>query len=250
MFSRALTLCLCLSALLQANAAQAQPNDASPADQVRVLLVASLETTLSSPATGRITELHANMGASFAKGQTLVAFDCDEPTARLKMAQAELAGAQETLEARVRMQGLEQASDVEVALAAAAVSKARGQIELQQAQIAQCTIKAPWSGRVAKVHVKNFMSVTPGQPLLDLVMSGPLRLKLNLPSKLVSRVNKGSTLNVAIDETGKTYEARVSAVNSRVDTVSQTVEVEATLVRSYPELLPGMSGVAHLSTLR
>jgi multidrug efflux pump subunit AcrA (membrane-fusion protein) len=94
------------------------------------------------------------------------------------------------------------------------------------------------------------MSVTPGQPLLDLVMSGPLRLKLNLPSKLVARVNKGTLLNVAIDETGKTYEARVQSVNSRVDPASQTVEVEATIVKFFPELLPGMSGVANLSTLR
>jgi RND family efflux transporter MFP subunit len=216
---------------------------------VRVLLVAGLETTLSSPATGRITELNASLGAGFAKGATLVAFDCDEPQARLKMAQAELAGAQETLEARVRMQGLEQASDVEVAVAAAAVNKARGQVDLQKAQIAQCTIKAPWPGRVAKLHVKNYMSVTPGQPLLDLVMSGPLRLRLNLPSRLVAHVSKGTLLNVTIDETGKTYEARVHAVNSRVDTVSQTVEVEAAVTKSYPELLPGMSGVADLSSL-
>jgi multidrug resistance efflux pump len=147
------------------------------------------------------------------------------------------------------MQGLEQASDVEVAVAAAAVNKARGQVDLQKAQIAQCTIKAPWPGRVAKLHVKNYMSVTPGQPLLDLVMSGPLRLRLNLPSRLVAHVSKGTLLNVTIDETGKTYEARVHAVNSRVDTVSQTVEVEAAVTKSYPELLPGMSGVADLSSL-
>ena len=128
--------------------------------------------------------------------------------------------------------------------------KARGQVDLQQAQVTQCTIKAPWAGRVAKVHVKNFMSATPGQPLLDLVMSGPLRLKLNLPSRLVGRVTRGTRLNVTIDETGKTYEARVSAVNSRVDTVSQTVEVEAMITKPYPELLPGMSGVADLASLR
>ncbi|HVZ43518.1 MAG TPA: efflux RND transporter periplasmic adaptor subunit [Ramlibacter sp.] len=232
-----------------AAAAAASPLGGSPADQVRVLLVAELETTLSSPGTGRITHLAAATGAPFRAGQTLVGFDCDEPTARLKMAQAELAGAQETLEARVRMQGLEQASDVEVALAAAAVNKARGQVDLTKAQIAQCSIRAPWAGRVAKVHVKNFMSVTPGQPLLDLVKSGPLRLKLNLPSKMVSRVADGKVLDVVIDETGKTYEARVRAVNSRVDPVSQTVEIEAAMVHPYPELLPGMSGVAHLNTL-
>ena len=38
----------------------------------------------------------------------------------------------------------------------------------------------------------------------------------------------------------------MNAVNSRVDSVSQTVEVEAAITGSNPELLPGMSGVAVL----
>jgi len=267
MIARTFKSHLCLALMLCAATAIAQPKPAQPkpaqddppadiatrsaqASQVRVLLVANFETTLSSPSAARITNLNAGLGQAFSAGQTLVAFDCDEPRARLKMAQAEVAGAQETLDARLRMQGLEQASAVEVALASAAVNKARGQVELNEAQIAQCSIQAPWSGRVAKVHVKGFMSVTPGQPLLDLVKSGPLRLKLNLPSRLVALVSKGAALNVAIDETGKTYEARVNAVNSRVDPVSQTVEVEAVLAKSYPQLLPGMSGVANLAALR
>ena len=223
---------------------------ASGIDAVRVLLVADRETTLSSPVTAKIKMLYASIGVQFGAGQTLVSFDCEEPVARLGMANAELAGAVETHEAKIRMQGLEQASDVEVALAASAAAKARGQVELQQAQVAQCTIKAPWAGRVAKVHVRTHMSVTPGQPMVDLVKSGPLRIKLNAPSRMIGKVKPGSVFDVVIDETGKTYQARVLAVNSRVDPVSQTVEIEASIVRNFSELLPGMSGVASLNLLR
>lgn len=225
-------------------------SSASATDAVRVLLVADRETTLSSPVTAKIKMLYVSIGVQFGAGQTLVSFDCEEPVARLNMANAELAGAVEAHEAKIRMQGLEQASDVEVALAASAAAKARGQVELQQAQVGQCTIKAPWAGRVAKVHVRTHMSVTPGQPMVDLVKSGPLRLKLNAPSRLIGKVKPGTVFEVVIDETGKTYQAHVLAVNSRVDPVSQTVEVEASIVKNYAELLPGMSGVASLSLLR
>ena len=223
---------------------------APAADAVRVLLIADRETTLSSPVTAKIKMLFVSIGVQFGAGQTLVSFDCEEPVARLNMANAELAGAVESHEAKIRMQGLEQASDVEVALAASAAAKARGQVELQQAQVAQCTIKAPWAGRVAKVHVRTHMSVTPGQPMVDLVKSGPLRLKLNAPSRLIGKVKPGTVFEVVIDETGKSYQAHVLAVNSRVDPVSQTVEIEASIVKSHAELLPGMSGVASLSLLR
>ena len=224
------------------------PSTAS--DAVRVLLVADRETTLSSPVTAKIKMLYVSIGVQFGAGQTLVSFDCEEPVARLGMANAELAGAVEAHEAKIRMQGLEQASDVEVALAASAAAKARSQVELQQAQVAQCTITAPWAGRVAKVQVRTHMSVTPGQPMVELVKSGPLRLKLNAPSRMVGKVKPGSVFDVVIDETGKTYQARVLAVNSRVDPVSQTVEIEASIVRNFSELLPGMSGVASLNLLR
>ena len=217
-------------------------------DAVRVLLVPDGETTLSSPVTAKIKTLSASMGAPVAAGQTLISFDCDEPAARLTMANAELAGAIEAHEAKIRMQGLEQASDVEVALAASVAAKARGQVALQKAQVAQCTVVAPWAGRVSKVHVRNYMSVIPGQAMLDLVKSGPLRVKLNVPSRLISKIRSGTILEVSIDETGLTYQARVQAFNSRVDPVSQTIEIEATISKHHVELLPGMSGVANFGS--
>lgn len=230
--------------------AAAARNDATPpaGDTVRVLLIADRETTLSSPVTARIKMLHVSIGMPFGAGQTLVSFDCEEPVARLGMAKAELAGAVETHEAKIRMQGLDQASDVEVALAASAAAKARAQVALQNAQVGQCSMKAPWAGRVAKVHVRSYMSVTPGLPMVDLVKSGPLRLKLNAPSRMLSKIKVGTLFDVAIDETGKSYQARVLAVNSRVDPVSQTIEIESAIAKNYEELLPGMSGVALLKS--
>ena len=231
--------------------AAAVKNDATPpaGDTVRVLLIADRETTISSPVTARIKMLHVSIGMPFGSGQTLVSFDCEESAARLGMAKAELAGAVETHEAKIRMQGLEQASDVEVALAASAAAKARAQVALQNAQVGQCSIKAPWAGRVAKVHVRTHMSVTPGLPMVDLVKSGPLRLKLNAPSRMLSKIRVGTLFDVAIDETGKSYQARVLAINSRVDPVSQTIEIESAIAKNYEELLPGMSGVALLKSL-
>jgi membrane fusion protein, multidrug efflux system len=211
---------------------------------VRVLLVPERETTIASTMAARIVTFNGTLGQNFRAGDILVAFDCEEAQARVEMSKAELSGAIEQHEAKVKMQGLEQASDVEVALAASASNKAKAQLNLNQAQVSQCRIYAPWSGRVAKAVVKNHMTVTPGQPLMELVNSGPLKLKMNLPSILLARSKVGTKFNISIDETGQTYPATISAINSRVDPVSQTVEIEARMLKSYKELLAGMSGVA------
>jgi membrane fusion protein, multidrug efflux system len=112
--------------------------------------------------------------------------------------------------------------------------------------VKQCFVLAPWAGRVSKVHVHQHMSVNPGQPMVDLVMSGPLKIRVNLPSSVLSRIRPGHVFDVRIDETGQTYKARITAINSRVDAVSQTIEAEAMMVSQYPGLLAGMSGTARL----
>jgi len=211
---------------------------------IRVLLMPSRETTLSSTVSARIVRLKSGLGQRFSAGSALVSFDCDEANARVDIAKATLAGAIEEHEAKIKMQGLDQASDVEVALAATAVNKAKAELSLNRTAVSNCRIYAPWSGRIAKAHVNNSMTVTPGQPLLEIVDTGPLKIKLNVPSKLLSELKQGSVFKVTIDETGQTYDARIKAINSRIDSVSQTVEVEARMNKAHKELLAGMSGTA------
>lgn len=218
-------------------------------EPIRVLVLPTGETTLASPVAGRLVTLDTELGQSFKKDAVLAAFDCGEAQARLGVARADASAAREQHEAKLRMQGLDQASDVEVALAASAVAKGKSEVELYQYQVKQCTIRAPWDGRTAKLHVRNHMTVAAGQPLLDLVRTGPLRLKLNLPSGWVDRLRSDLPFTVRIDETGKEYPAKVQLINSRVDPVSQTIEIEAVMPQIQADLLPGMSGVARFDGL-
>lgn len=67
---------------------------------IRILLSANPESTISAPMTGRLDTLDAALGQKVAKDAVLIKLDCGEPQARLRMANAELAGARETLKAR------------------------------------------------------------------------------------------------------------------------------------------------------
>lgn len=250
-------------ALAQTNAAIAKPaagssvaapvspsSRASPDTGVRVLLAPDLETVLLAQAVGRITTLNGSLGSRVQKGQIVVGMDCSENAARLKMSQAELASARDTYDSKVRLKGLDAAGELEVSLAAAAVAKADGQIEMTKAQIQNCSITAPFAGRIVKLHVKPFQGVNAGQPLFELVSDGAPRLRLNIPSKWLRAIKVGTIFEVEIDETGKTYKAAISAVNARIDAVAQTVEIEARVSGKYAELLSGMSGTARFAGLQ
>ena len=231
-------------------AAWAAPPPAIDPQVIRVLISPESETTLVAPMTGQIATLGMTLGSAFKKGQTLVAFDCRENAAKLKIAAAELRAARENYDAKVRLQGLQAAGDTEVKLAAAAVDRSLGQVDLATAQSGQCGVAAPFAGRVAKIHVKQHQGVNVGAPLAEIISNGPLKLRLNAPSRWLKSLQVGTPFEVKVDETGRSYPAKVSAIGARVDVTAQTIEIEGRFASAFPELLAGMSGSAQFPGLR
>ena len=90
--------------------------------------------------------------------------------------------------------------------------------------------------------------------LLGGLASPALADKIKHPTAVFSGLDKITgriiSFEVAIDETRKTYPAKVSAINARVDAVAQTVELEARIDGKPPELLAGMSGIARFPGLQ
>jgi len=213
----------------------------------RVLLIPQQETTLVAGTGSQIRSLAGGLGSSFKKGSTLVRFDCSQLDARRGIANAELGSAKTNLNAKKRLKALNAAGDLEVAMAAAVVQKAAAELKLADVQIKQCRVRAPYAGRVVKRHVRQYQGVQVGDPLLDIVATGTLKLRLNVPSRWLPWLKQGYDFKVRVDETGKDYPAKVSALNARVDAVSQSIEIEGAVVGSHPELLAGMSGSAAFS---
>lgn len=243
---RALAFALVAAALSPPASAQTQADAGArfAAESPRVLVVPKQQTTLVAPAAAMVRDIVGGLGASFGEGDTLVRFDCQLPAARREIAAAEVSAAEQNLQAKRRLRDLKAAGEVEVGLAEAALEKARAELGLAEVFVSQCRVRAPFPGRVVKQHVQRFQGVQAGAPLLEIVATGPLELRLNVPSRWLAWLARGARFEARIDETGRTYEARVSAINARVDAVSQSVEIEAEVRGSHPDLLVGMSGIA------
>ncbi|WP_060484342.1 efflux RND transporter periplasmic adaptor subunit [Pseudomonas sp. NBRC 111123] len=240
----------CLPLLLALTSVTAYAEQDTPGDApqaIRVLLAAELETTLSSQMNGTLGELKTNFGEHVAKGATLARFNCSEAQARGKVAVAELAMARQNLQAKQQLRKLDAVGDIEVAAANTEVQKADGARAMGEAQMSYCQVLAPFSGHVAKVYVKPYQTVSAGTPLFDLVSDGALKVRLNVPSSQLKTLSPGQPLEVNVHETGKTYPAKVSVINARVDAVAQTVELEARFEQRFPDLMAGMSGTARFA---
>jgi RND family efflux transporter MFP subunit len=214
------------------------------AAQIAALIVAGEETTLSSQMAGKIRRVRVGLGDQIEKGATLVEFDCSEQSAQLETANAEYRAARETHLARLRLQALGAAGELDVTVAAASADRARSQVAVRRSQLAYCRVDAPFAGNVARLRVKTSESVNLGQPLVDLVNPDSLKAQMFVPVAWIAWLQPGTPLSIHVSETGQTFRATVAKLNSRVDGVSQQLELEAHIEKGEARLLPGMVGSA------
>ncbi|MGB5178532.1 MAG: efflux RND transporter periplasmic adaptor subunit [Gammaproteobacteria bacterium] len=211
---------------------------------IRALLTPLVESTLSSQIAGRIEKITVRNGERFNQGDHLIEFDCTIQKAQLQKARSELLAISKRHEANLKLLEYKSIGDLEVAISAAEVDKARAEYALVKAQVNMCIIEAPFNGRVIKRIAEPYESVNQGEALIEILDDSELKVELYVPSRWLSWLKQDTQFTVHIDETGKTYPARMTALGARVDAVSQSIEITAVISGTHPELLSGMSGEA------
>lgn len=211
---------------------------------VRAQLMARHSTVLSSEIAGKITTLPVREGQSFKEGDIIATIDCSSYEAKLAQTDAQANAAERKAEALRLLDLRHAARKIDVDLSVIEIDAARSQRQLAAIDVARCRIAAPFSGRVAETKVQRFQYVQAGQPVLELVSDRDLEVELLAPSLWLSWLRIGTGFTFHIDELGETFPAVINRLGARIDPVSQSVKVYATIDGASSVLLPGMSGLA------
>jgi RND family efflux transporter MFP subunit len=214
---------------------------------IRAQLAPRNFTTLAAEVGAKISSLPLAEGGSFKKGQLLVGFDCSLQQAQLNKARAGLSAAEKTWNANKRLSQLNSIGEVELQVSEAEVMKNRADVSLMSTMIGKCSISAPFSGRVAEQKMREQQFAQPGQPIIDILDDSVLEIEFLAPSRWLSWLKSGTLLQLRVDETDKNYPARITRIGARVDPVSQSIKLVATIDGQHPELIAGMSGTVLLA---
>jgi len=204
---------------------------------IRVELLSPHAVTLSGEVAARIAALKVSEGDSFRQGQTLIEFDC--ATYR--------AAASQLLKVNNQLAKYNSVGTLELTQAKGKLDEAAADVSYMQTLVSKCTITAPFDGRVSKRHAAAWQYMTPGAPVLDIVATQDLELRMLVPSKWLPRLNAGATFQVTIDELGQTFPAKIKRTGAQIDPVSQTIPVIGVITGNAENLLPGMSGWANFN---
>lgn len=237
-------LSLTLWAALPAQAAPAPAPVAAALDsrEIRAQLAPRRYTTLAAEIGAKINRLPLAEGAAFRQGQLLVQFDCALQQAQLAKAEAALMAADTNWKGNQKLAQLNSVGQVELDVSKAEAQKAQAEVAANRTLLGKCQVTAPFAGRIAEQKAREQQYVQPGQALMEILDDSTLELEFIVPSRWLSWVRGGTAFQVSIDETGKTYPAKVQRIGARVDPVSQSVKLNAVIDGRFGELIAGMSG--------
>jgi membrane fusion protein, multidrug efflux system len=244
------TLALSMAWQLCGAAEPARPAGASAMDsrEIRAQLTPRRYTTVAAEIGAKVRKLPVAEGGTFRSGDTLIGFDCTMQQAQLNKTIAAVNAADKTWRANQRLNELNAVGHVELDVSAAELAKAKADMAANAAVLDKCTIRAPFSGRIAEQKIREQQYAQPGQVLLEILDDSILELEFIVPSKWLAWVRPGYPFQVRIDETGRSYPAKVQRIGARVDPVSQSVKLSAAIDGKFQELIAGMSGQVSLSS--
>lgn len=211
--------------------------------EARALIEPVREATLSAELGAAVIDVPFAEGSSFKAGDLLVRLDCRLFNAQHDKVMSDLRSAAAKLKSDTRLESLGSIGALELVLSQAAVDQAKAESRITGIQTERCVIRAPWSGRIAQVHINPHENVKVGEPLVDLVSNAQLRVRAIVPSDWIRWIKQGDTFVLWVDETASQHAVTVDSIGAQVDSDSQTLNLIGFLGGD-DALRPGMSGRA------
>lgn len=198
--------------------------------------------TLRPEVSGRIARIAFADGARVRKGQLLVQLDDVLQRAELSQALAQQSIARANLKRNQELVAQNFVAQRVLDESQANLQVADAQVALAQARLQRMRITAPFDGTVGLRNINLGEYVKDGAELVNLEDTSALTVDFRLPERFQTRIAPGQTVQVQLDALpGRSFTARVQAVDPLLDANGRSVAVRAALPPLAQEpLRPGM----------
>ena len=209
-------------------------------------VVANQGSYLAFRVNGELLEFPALAGQHVEKGQLLAKLDpedfqlqYDERKARFELAQSQLQRVKKLFDKSITSQ-----SELDQALANKQVAESA--LKIAKTNLDNSELRAPFSGTIAKVFVKNYENIQAKQNILRLETRDLMDVVIQVPEKLIARIDKDANYQPTVVFDGypdKSYTLTIKEFDTQADPATLTYKVVFSLpVPKDFNLLAGMTG--------
>ncbi len=127
----------------------------------------------------------------------------------------------------------------------ATVAQRRAEFELARKRLADASVRAPFDGAVQARPATIGEYVAVGAPIVQLVKTDPLRLRLEVPERECILVRTGQVVHLLVEGDTNTYSGQIARLSPALDEQTRTLRVEADVPRQ-GSLRPGLFARAQI----
>jgi len=127
----------------------------------------------------------------------------------------------------------------------ATVAQRRAEFELARKRLADASVRAPFDGAVQARPATIGEYVAVGAPIVQLVKTDPLRLRLEVPERECILVRTGQVVHLFVEGDTNTYRGQIARLSPALDEQTRTLRVEADVPKQ-GSLRPGLFARAQI----
>lgn len=166
--------------------------------------------------------------------------DIQSATQSVRQAEANLRNA-------LANQELDVTFDQAISAARANLSAAQASADVVREQIADATIRSPFSGTVAGKPAQIGAVLGPGTPVVRLIGSEGIYFEADTPETVVTQIDPGMPATISLNAMrGRNFAGRIEAINPQADALGRLFKTRISLDAQRPDFRAGMFGQARI----
>ncbi len=191
---------------------------------------------------GRVVSVLFEASDYVRAGQALVQLDARQERLAVEAAQVDVREADQLLSRYRRIEDTGAISESQIEAGETALASARVALRTAQTDLADRTVRAPFSGHVGLTEIDPGDRVNDTTPITRLDQRSTLYVDFPAPEAVFSALGPGQTVTVTpFSDGSREIEARVVTTDSRVSEDSRDFIVRTAIPNSNDTLRPGMS---------
>lgn len=199
----------------------------------------SIEVTVRSSSV--VTRIDFREGQRVNAGQMLVELDTRQEAASLSLAEAQLKQAESQYRRSQALAATNVVSAADLDQLEANLAVARAQVRGARARLDTLSVRAPFAGVVGLRKISLGDLVSPDTVITTLDDVSTIKLGFSIPETFMDTVRTGMPISaVSTVYPDRQFAGEVTSIDSRVDPVTRSVAVIATLPNAGGTLKPGM----------
>ncbi|MCF6241477.1 MAG: efflux RND transporter periplasmic adaptor subunit [Bacteroidales bacterium] len=206
---------------------------------------ASLEAVksafISPEISGQVKKIHVNEGDYVKKGQLLVSLNSDIIESNIKELETNLKLAKTLYEKQEELWKQQIGSEIQYLEAKNKKESLESKLNGLYIQLAKSKIKAPISGIVDLINVKEGELAMPGVQIIQMVNISTFYVNADVSEKFISVIKKGSPLKVSFPSfPGWKIDTKVYRIGNVINQSNRTFRVQAKIYNKNNMLKPNM----------